>query len=61
MPYLSLMPTGGVDLTNIASYFQAGAQAVGVGSSLVKPSAVAQANWSAISHAASQYTQAIHS
>ncbi|UOF92579.1 bifunctional 4-hydroxy-2-oxoglutarate aldolase/2-dehydro-3-deoxy-phosphogluconate aldolase [Fodinisporobacter ferrooxydans] len=35
LPQIPLMPTGGIGLGNIASYIQAGAVAVGVGSSLV--------------------------
>lgn len=35
LPHIPLMPTGGVDLSNAASYIKAGAVAVGVGSSLV--------------------------
>ncbi|USG64660.1 bifunctional 4-hydroxy-2-oxoglutarate aldolase/2-dehydro-3-deoxy-phosphogluconate aldolase [Brevibacillus ruminantium] len=35
LPHIPLMPTGGVDLSNAAAYIQAGAVALGVGSSLV--------------------------
>ncbi|HEU4963373.1 MAG TPA: bifunctional 4-hydroxy-2-oxoglutarate aldolase/2-dehydro-3-deoxy-phosphogluconate aldolase [Bacilli bacterium] len=35
MPHIPLMPTGGVDLANAAAYIEAGAVALGVGSSLV--------------------------
>jgi 2-dehydro-3-deoxyphosphogluconate aldolase/(4S)-4-hydroxy-2-oxoglutarate aldolase len=35
MPHIPLMPTGGIDLTNVGSYIKAGAVAVGVGSTLV--------------------------
>lgn len=35
LPHIPLMPTGGVDLTNIGGYFRAGAVAAGLGSSLV--------------------------
>lgn len=36
LPYANLMPTGGVDLDNVADWFKAGVYAVGVGSNLVK-------------------------
>jgi 2-dehydro-3-deoxyphosphogluconate aldolase/(4S)-4-hydroxy-2-oxoglutarate aldolase len=36
LPQIPLMPTGGVDLSNVREYIQAGAIAVGLGSSLVK-------------------------
>ncbi len=59
MPYLQLMPTGGVELGNIAEYFRSGACAVGVGSNLINPKAISESNWSAISTAAQQYIHAI--
>lgn len=37
LPHIPLMPTGGVTLDNIASYFKAGAVAAGLGGSLVNP------------------------
>ena len=59
MPYLKLMPTGGVDLNNIASYFAAGAVAVGIGSQLLDPEAIRNQDWEKIQQAAAQYVQAI--
>jgi len=38
---LRLLPTGGVSLANIASYFEAGASGVGMGSSLIPSSLIA--------------------
>jgi 2-dehydro-3-deoxyphosphogluconate aldolase/(4S)-4-hydroxy-2-oxoglutarate aldolase len=35
LPHIPLMPTGGVHLTNIKEFFEAGAVAVGIGSALV--------------------------
>jgi 2-dehydro-3-deoxyphosphogluconate aldolase / (4S)-4-hydroxy-2-oxoglutarate aldolase len=35
LPHIPLLPTGGVDLSNIAEYIQKGAAGVGLGSSLV--------------------------
>lgn len=58
MPYLKLMPTGGVDLNNISNYFQAGAIAVGVGSQLLDPRGVADGDWADIQLAAEKYTKA---
>ncbi len=58
MPYLKLMPTGGVDLKNIASYFAAGAAAVGIGSQLLDPVAIRDHAWDKISQTASHYVQA---
>lgn len=36
LPYIPLMPTGGVNLLNVREYFEKGALAAGLGSSLVK-------------------------
>ena len=58
MPYLKLMPTGGVDLDNIASYFAAGAVAVGIGSQLLDPEAIRNQDWGKIQQTAAQYVQA---
>jgi len=37
LPQIPLLPTGGVDLTNIGAYIKAGAAGVGLGSALVNP------------------------
>ena len=58
MPYLKLMPTGGVDLDNIASYFAAGAVAVGIGSQLLDPEAIRNQDWGKIQQTAAHYVQA---
>jgi 2-dehydro-3-deoxyphosphogluconate aldolase/(4S)-4-hydroxy-2-oxoglutarate aldolase len=58
MPYLRLMPTGGVDLGNIPAYFDAGAAAVGIGSQLLNTIALEKNDWHAIAATASQYVAA---
>jgi 2-dehydro-3-deoxyphosphogluconate aldolase/(4S)-4-hydroxy-2-oxoglutarate aldolase len=55
MPYLKLMPTGGIDLQNMASYFKAGALAVGVGGQLVDGQLIRSGNWQALTDIAAQY------
>lgn len=45
LPYLKLMPTGGVSLDNATEWLRAGAVAVGVGSDLVERDAVAARDW----------------
>ena len=45
LPFLKLMPTGGVSLDNAAEWLRAGAVAVGVGSALVEADAVAAGDW----------------
>ncbi|HWO97369.1 MAG TPA: bifunctional 4-hydroxy-2-oxoglutarate aldolase/2-dehydro-3-deoxy-phosphogluconate aldolase [Bacillus sp. (in: firmicutes)] len=42
LPHIPLMPTGGVNLDNIVSFFEAGAVAAGLGGSLVNPSELIQ-------------------
>ncbi len=58
MPYLQLMPTGGVDLQNIDKFFAAGAVAVGIGGNLIDSAAIARGDWQAVSDVARQYSQA---
>ena len=41
-PAVKLMPTGGVNVNTAAAYIEAGAVALGVGSELVDPAALAR-------------------
>lgn len=58
MPYLRLMPTGGVDLQNVNEYFRAGAVAVGVGGHFLNPTWIQEKEWGSIRTAASQFASA---
>ena len=58
MPDLRLVPTGGIDLSNIGAYLQAGSAAVGVGSALVKPNLIAAREWGQLRDLARQYSEA---
>ncbi len=58
MPFLKLMPTGGVQVDNLASYLAAGAVAVGVGGSLVDAQRISKGEWSAITLEARRFTDA---
>jgi 2-dehydro-3-deoxyphosphogluconate aldolase / (4S)-4-hydroxy-2-oxoglutarate aldolase len=58
MPYLKLMPTGGVDLNNLGTYFDAGAVAVGIGSQLLDPYAIKNQQWGKLSATAASYANA---
>ena len=53
MPFLRLMPAGGVTPENAGEWMKAGACAVGIGSALVNPQAVKHGEWTVITHAAS--------
>ncbi|AMV35510.1 KHG/KDPG aldolase [Pirellula sp. SH-Sr6A] len=58
MPYLRLMPTGGIDLQNVMRYFRSGAVAVGVGGQFLNPTWIQEKNWASIRDAASQFAAA---
>jgi len=45
MPHLKVMPTGGVSLTNVGEWLNAGACAVGVGSALIDKKAIKDENY----------------
>jgi 2-dehydro-3-deoxyphosphogluconate aldolase/(4S)-4-hydroxy-2-oxoglutarate aldolase len=55
LPQVRLMPTGGVDLNTAASFLQAGACCLGIGSQLVEPQAVATRDFTRIRELARQY------
>ncbi len=46
MPYLKIMPTGGVTLTNAGDWLRAGACAVGLGTALLEKAAIESKNFS---------------
>ena len=52
LPFLKLMPTGGVDLGNLRAYLEAGAAGFGLGGSLVDRKAVAAGAWDRIEETA---------
>lgn len=58
LPHLRLVPTGGVDLTTIGAFLQAGCAAVGAGSSLVPADLVRGANWPALTELAGRFIAA---
>jgi 2-dehydro-3-deoxyphosphogluconate aldolase / (4S)-4-hydroxy-2-oxoglutarate aldolase len=55
LPQVRLMPTGGVDLNTLESFWKAGACAVGLGSALVEKDAVARGDMNRIRDLAGQY------
>lgn len=55
LPQVRLMPTGGVTLETAAEYLRAGACALGVGSSLVEPQAIAAGDFKRIESLAGQF------
>ena len=61
LPQLRLMPTGGVTRDNAGAWIRAGAVAVGAGSALVDPKAVAARNFDGITENARQFIEAVRS
>jgi 2-dehydro-3-deoxyphosphogluconate aldolase / (4S)-4-hydroxy-2-oxoglutarate aldolase len=59
LPRIPMVPTGGVNLSNLAQFLQAGAAAVGVGGELISARALTSGNFAAISELARQYADAI--
>ncbi|GAB4046436.1 bifunctional 4-hydroxy-2-oxoglutarate aldolase/2-dehydro-3-deoxy-phosphogluconate aldolase [Spirosoma litoris] len=54
---LKLIPTGGISLDNIATYFKAGADGVGIGSHLFDKALIQQKNWSGLKDHFEQFLQ----
>jgi len=59
MPFLRLLPTGGVNLETAGDFLRAGAVALAVGSALVKKEAVAAGDWAAITDLARRFRQEV--
>ncbi len=58
-PQIPMVPTGGVNLTNVRELIRAGAEAVGVGGELVSKAALASGTMDQIRAAAAKYVAAI--
>ncbi len=61
MPYLNLMPTGGVTLTNAGEWIKSGACAVGVGGALLDRRAIDEENYSQLTENARTLISSINS
>lgn len=61
IPFLKLMPHGGVDLENVLEYIKSGATAVCLGEALVEKSWIRSHDWSAITERAKQFVAQIES
>jgi 2-dehydro-3-deoxyphosphogluconate aldolase / (4S)-4-hydroxy-2-oxoglutarate aldolase len=59
LPFLGLVPTGGVSASNARAYIEAGAVAIGAGGNLVSAQAVARKNWEEITAQAQAYVGAL--
>lgn len=59
LPYLKLIPTGGVNLNTAKEFLDAGAYALGVGSALIDKKAIAEGNYNRITELAKKYLEII--
>jgi 2-dehydro-3-deoxyphosphogluconate aldolase/(4S)-4-hydroxy-2-oxoglutarate aldolase len=59
LPFLKLMPTGGVDADNAGAWIKAGAVCVGAGSALVPKDAVRDHDWVRITNLAEAFVAAV--
>ncbi len=58
LPHLRIVPTGGVDLQNIADFLNAGCAAVGAGGSLVSAKILETDNWPELTRLAKEFVSA---
>jgi 2-dehydro-3-deoxyphosphogluconate aldolase/(4S)-4-hydroxy-2-oxoglutarate aldolase len=58
LPHLQIVPTGGVDVHNVADFFKAGCAAVGVGSNLVSSQILQEGNWPELTRRAQEFVKA---
>ena len=58
LPHLRIVPTGGVDVQNVADFLKAGCAALGVGSSLVSTKILQEADWPELTRRASAFVTA---
>ena len=59
LPFLKIVPTGGIEADNARAYLDAGAVAVGSGSSLIPKAAVAAGDWGEITRWARALVEAV--
>src|ERR1022692_2461254 len=58
LPHLRIVPTGGVDVHNVADFLKAGCAALGVGSSLVSAKILQDADWPDLTRRATAFVSA---
>ena len=59
LPHLRIVPTGGVDVHNVADFLKVGCAALGVGSSLVSPKILQEADWPELTRRAAAFVNAV--
>ena len=58
LPHLRIVPTGGVEVGNVADFLNAGCAAVGVGSALVAAKLLQENNWPELTRRAAEFVKA---
>jgi 2-dehydro-3-deoxyphosphogluconate aldolase / (4S)-4-hydroxy-2-oxoglutarate aldolase len=58
LPHLRIVPTGGVDVHNVAEFLKAGCVALGVGGSLVSATILRESNWAELTRKAAEFVEA---
>ncbi len=61
LPHLRIVPTGGVDVHNVADFFKAGCPAVGVGGSLISKQILETEDWAQLTRRAAEFVRAAKS
>ncbi len=59
LPQIPIMPTSGVDASNVAEWFRAGAVAVGAVGSVFDPALVQASNWVELTKRARDFIEAV--
>lgn len=60
LPNIPIMPTSGVDASNIADWFRAGAVAVGAVSSVLDPVLIQNGEWNELAKRSREFIEAVH-
>jgi len=61
LPHLKIVPTGGVDVHNVADFLKAGCVALGVGGSLVSAKILQEGDWMGLTRKAEEFVKAARS
>jgi 2-dehydro-3-deoxyphosphogluconate aldolase/(4S)-4-hydroxy-2-oxoglutarate aldolase len=61
LPHLRIVPTGGVDVHNVADFFKVGCVALGVGGSLVSVKILQERDWAGLTKKAKEFVNAARS
>ena len=59
LPQIPIMPTSGVDASNVGDWFRAGAVAVGAVSSVLDPELIRNGNWTELTRRAREFMDAV--